>query len=154
LAHDYLGEAALMDLNDLEHNTRDGLHIASLAGVWTALVAGYGGMRQHGDTLRFSPRIPTALTRLAFGVQFAGRRLRVEVTPGAASYVLLSGDPLQLVHHGQQITASVGNPAVHPIPGLPAGIAPTQPHGRAPTRRLLGTQTGESAVDGSAALLR
>jgi len=32
LAFDYLGEAALMDLHDLEHNTRDGLHIASLAG--------------------------------------------------------------------------------------------------------------------------
>ncbi|MDQ1740803.1 MAG: alpha,alpha-trehalose phosphorylase, partial [Pseudonocardiales bacterium] len=26
LAHDYLGEAALMDLRDLEHNTRDGVH--------------------------------------------------------------------------------------------------------------------------------
>ena len=33
LAYDYLGEAALMDLHDLEHNTRDGLHIASLAGA-------------------------------------------------------------------------------------------------------------------------
>ena len=28
LAFDYLAEAALMDLDDLEHNTRDGLHIA------------------------------------------------------------------------------------------------------------------------------
>ena len=34
-----------MDLDDLEHNTRDGLHIAALAGSWIALVAGYGGMR-------------------------------------------------------------------------------------------------------------
>ena len=32
LARAYLHEAALMDLADLEHNTRDGLHIASLAG--------------------------------------------------------------------------------------------------------------------------
>src|SRR5712691_6516493 len=37
LAFDYLGEAALMDLRDLEHNTRDGLHIAALAGTWVAL---------------------------------------------------------------------------------------------------------------------
>ncbi|HZD98451.1 MAG TPA: family 65 glycosyl hydrolase, partial [Micromonosporaceae bacterium] len=40
LAYDYLGEAALMDLADLEHNTRDGVHMASLAGAWIALVAG------------------------------------------------------------------------------------------------------------------
>ena len=37
-----------MDLDDLEHNTRDGLHIASLAGTWIGLVAGFGGMRDHG----------------------------------------------------------------------------------------------------------
>ncbi|HCF87178.1 MAG TPA: hypothetical protein DEV72_18485, partial [Ktedonobacter sp.] len=43
LAYDYLGEAALMDLNDLEHNVRDGVHMASLAGAWIALVAGFGG---------------------------------------------------------------------------------------------------------------
>src|SRR6185437_14517748 len=45
LAYDYLGEAALIDLHDLHHNVRDGLHMASLAGSWTALVAGFGGMR-------------------------------------------------------------------------------------------------------------
>ena len=49
LAYDYLGEAALLDLDDLEHNTRDGLHIASLAGTWLALVQGFGGMRNFGE---------------------------------------------------------------------------------------------------------
>ena len=44
LAHDYLGEAALTDLHDLHRNTRDGLHMASLAG-WIAAVQGFGGMR-------------------------------------------------------------------------------------------------------------
>ena len=33
LAYDYFAEAALIDLDNLEHNTRDGLHIASLAGA-------------------------------------------------------------------------------------------------------------------------
>ena len=45
LAYDYLAEAALMDIEDREHNTRDGLHMASLAGTWIALVAGIAGMR-------------------------------------------------------------------------------------------------------------
>ncbi len=55
LAYDYFGEAALMDLGDLEHNTRDGLHLASLAGSWIAAVAGFGGMRNHGDELQLPP---------------------------------------------------------------------------------------------------
>src|SRR5881398_1684028 len=66
LAFDYFGEAALIDLDDLEHNTRDGLHIASLAGSWVAAVAGFGGMRDHGGELAFAPRLPEALTRLTF----------------------------------------------------------------------------------------
>ena len=46
LAYDYLGEAALLDLDDLEHNVRDGGHLAALAGTWTALVAGFGSPRR------------------------------------------------------------------------------------------------------------
>src|SRR5262249_11981354 len=38
LAYDYLGEAALVDLYNLQHNTSDGVHIASLAGTWITLV--------------------------------------------------------------------------------------------------------------------
>src|SRR5207248_11076883 len=51
LAYDYLGEAALVDLHDLHHNVRDGVHIASLAGAWTALVARFGGMRLQNNRL-------------------------------------------------------------------------------------------------------
>src|ERR1700684_1200536 len=63
LAYAYYREAARMDLDDLEHNVRDGLHIASLAGSWTAAVAGFGGMRDGGDQLSFKPRLPEQITR-------------------------------------------------------------------------------------------
>src|SRR5262249_9846347 len=90
-AYDYFSEAALMDLRDLEHNTRDGVHIASLAGAWTAAVAGFGGMRDHGGKLSFAPRLPARLERLAFRIRFRGRRLKVEVARDAAAYTLVEG---------------------------------------------------------------
>ena len=89
LAYDYFAEAALMDLDDLEHNTRDGIHIASVAGTWIAAVAGFGGMRDHGGELSFSPRLPAALTRLKFRLMFRGTSLRVEVD--ATARPLLAG---------------------------------------------------------------
>ena len=58
LAHSYVREAAFMDLEDLEHNTRDGLHIASLAGAWLGMVCGFGGLRDHDGQLAFAPRLP------------------------------------------------------------------------------------------------
>jgi alpha,alpha-trehalose phosphorylase len=135
LAHDYLGEAALMDLNDLEHNTRDGLHMASLAGAWLALVAGLGGMRQRNGTLSFAPRLPEGITRLAFNICLKGQRLRVEVSSTQARYVLTSGSTLSIIHHGQLLTVSRTEPLVLPLPPAPVRPEPTQPPGRAPARR-------------------
>ena len=75
LAYDYFGEAALMDLHDLQGNTEDGLHVASLAGACIAVVAGFGGARDHGGALSFAPQLPARLERLAFRLRVAGRRL-------------------------------------------------------------------------------
>jgi alpha,alpha-trehalose phosphorylase len=135
LAYDYFGEAALIDLDDLEHNTRDGLHIASLAGAWIVAVTGFGGMRDHGGSLTFRPRLPPQLTRLAFGLSVRGRRLRVEIDHRHATYALRQGPPLDLVHHGEPFTVAPGAPVIQLIPPLISREAPTQPPGRAPARR-------------------
>ncbi|MFJ3306589.1 glycoside hydrolase family 65 protein [Streptomyces sp. NPDC086549] len=132
LAYDYAAEAALMDLEDLEHNTRDGLHIASLAGTWTVLVAGFGGMRRSGDGLRFAPRLPERLRRLAFRLQVLGRRLRVEIEADKAVYTLLDGEPLTIHHHGEPVTLDPDGPAVRAVPPVICRPAPEQPPHRAP----------------------
>jgi alpha,alpha-trehalose phosphorylase len=135
LAFDYFGEAALIDVDDIEHNTRDGLHIASLAGAWLAAVAGFGGMRHHGTTLTFKPRLPRELMRLSFGLGFRGRQLRVEVDQKQATYSLRAGEPLEVRHYDEQINVSADAPQKRRIPRLPAREAPRQPKGRAPVRR-------------------
>ncbi|MGX1135327.1 alpha,alpha-trehalose phosphorylase [Streptomyces glaucescens] len=135
LAYDYTAEAALMDLADLEHNTRDGLHIASLAGAWTALVAGFGGLRHDGDAVRFAPRLPARFSRLAFSLQLLGRRLRVEITPEKATYTLLCGPPLRIGHHGEPVTLSTDGPAVRTVPTVADRPAPEQPPHRRPNDR-------------------
>jgi alpha,alpha-trehalose phosphorylase len=135
LAYDYLSEAALIDLDDLQHNTRDGLHIASLAGTWIGAVAGFGGMRDHDGVLSFAPRLPQALTRLAFRLCLGGRRLQVEVRHGQATYSLLEGSSLEIVHHGKRATVQAHAPLKRSIPAPPVREIPSQPTGRAPQRR-------------------
>jgi alpha,alpha-trehalose phosphorylase len=135
LAYDYFAEAALVDLHDLAGNTHNGIHIASLAGAWTAAVAGFGGMRDHGGVLTFAPRLPARLGRLVFRLLFRGRRLKVEVTKENASYELVAGDPLQVAHHGEPFTVTRGEPVTYALPASPARLAPSQPPGREPTRR-------------------
>jgi alpha,alpha-trehalose phosphorylase len=134
LAYDYLAEAAFMDLQDREHNTKDGLHIASLAGAWTALVGGFGGMRVREGTLCFSPKLAPGLVGLTFRMRYRGRVLKVAIHDHAATYSLLSGDPIEVHHYGEPVTVSdkeltldVPVPAQLPPPSQPFGRVP-QPH--------------------------
>jgi alpha,alpha-trehalose phosphorylase len=132
LAWDYLRETAFIDLRDLAFNTRDGVHLAALSGVWHVIVAGFGGMRDHGETLAFAPRLPSHLTRLSFGILFRGRRLRVRVHRDEATYELLDGETLELIHHGEPITVTSEEPLSCPIPPVPPRPAPSSPAGRQP----------------------
>ncbi|WP_213576686.1 glycoside hydrolase family 65 protein [Rhodococcus sp. USK13] len=134
LAYDYLAEAALTDLHDLHANVENGLHIASLAGTWTACVAGFGGMRDHDGDVTFAPRIPPQLTRLSFRMTVRGSAIHVDVRPLVATYRLISGEPLQLAHHGSTFTLDA-SPVTKPIPAAPSSPAVRQPYGRAPVHR-------------------
>jgi alpha,alpha-trehalose phosphorylase len=135
LAYDYLAEAALMDLRDLEHNARDGLHMGSLGGAWLAAVAGLGGMRDHGGALTFAPRLPAALRGLTFRLTYLGRLLQVEVDHRRATYTCLEGAPLDIAHHGETVTVGPDSPVSRPVPALPPRDRPAQPPGREPIRR-------------------
>jgi alpha,alpha-trehalose phosphorylase len=138
LAFDYAAEAALVDLRDLQLNTRDGLHLASLAGTWIALVMGFGGMRDHGDKLVFAPRLPDALTRLAFSLLHRQQCLHVEITTETAKYSLARGStPIRITHHGETLTVS-SEPIVRLIPPAPDKPPPQQPPGREPQHRSPG----------------
>jgi alpha,alpha-trehalose phosphorylase len=136
LAHDYAGEAALVDLRDLHNNTRDGLHMASLAGSWIAAVAGFGGMRCFGGELSFRPRLPAALSRVCFRVMYRHECLTVTITPGQASYELNSdGDPLTIRHEESVVTVRFGEPVSLEWSVPDPGPEPRQPPGREPARR-------------------
>jgi alpha,alpha-trehalose phosphorylase len=136
LAYDYFGEAALLDLDDLQHNTRDGVHIASLAGACTAAIAGFAGLRDSGEMISFAPRLPQALTRLALKLRARKTtRLRLEVEQTRATYTLLMGDKLDIQHYGEPITLSSERPVQRPIPPAKELETPTQPRGREPVHR-------------------
>jgi alpha,alpha-trehalose phosphorylase len=135
LAYDYFAEAALLDLDDIHHNTRDGLHLASLAGALIAAVGGFGGIRDHDGELNLAPRLPDALTRLAFRFRFKNRQIMVEVDQRQARYTMVEGEPLDVTHHGDSVTIATDSPVTMPIPPAPRREPPKQPPGRAPVRR-------------------
>ncbi|HYZ67848.1 MAG TPA: glycosyl hydrolase family 65 protein, partial [Mycobacterium sp.] len=146
LAHDYLYEAALIDLRDLHHNTRDGLHMASLAGTWTALVAGFGGLRDDAGELALDPQLPDGISGLRFRLRWRNFRLTVDVSHHEVAYTLRDGpdSALTIRHAGESLELHTGKPTTVALqrrkPLLPP---PSQPPGREPMRRqTVGTPLG------------
>jgi alpha,alpha-trehalose phosphorylase len=134
LAYDYLRETALVDLQDLNGNTDSGLHIGSMAGGWLVAVAGFGGLRDHGDTLAFAPRLPAQLTRLRFRLRYRGRRLCIDIGRDGVRYELLEGERLDVLHHGEPLTIGAGTPQALELPEPPTPAPVQPPRGRAPGR--------------------
>ncbi|SHN47129.1 glycoside hydrolase family 65 protein [Cryptosporangium aurantiacum] len=137
LAYEYLCETAMLDLHDLAGNTGHGLHIAALAGVWSGVVVGFGGMRHLSAGLAFAPRLPPELSRIAFRLRWRGRRLRVEITPTEARYLLLEGAELTLLHHGDELRLPTSGVVTAEIPPAPPVEPVRQPVGREPLVRRL-----------------
>jgi trehalose/maltose hydrolase-like predicted phosphorylase len=145
LAHDYAYEAALIDLRDLHHNSRDGLHMASLAGAWTALVAGFGGLRDDEGVLALDPALPEEINRLRFHLRWNGFRVTVDANHDEVKYSLCwldrdrgeeNGGTLSIRHAGADLELNTEKAStVRLEQRKPMLATPRQPPGRTPMRR-------------------
>jgi trehalose/maltose hydrolase-like predicted phosphorylase len=132
LAHAYATEAALIDLRDLQDNGANGLHMASLAGAWSALVEGFGGMRESMGRLCFDPALPSGISRLRFHLRWRGALLHTEITHKQASFTAEDSD-LTLCLQGSEVMVPKGSTYVMDVTPRKALLpAPSQPPGRAP----------------------
>ena len=102
-AYDYFMSSARLDLDDMHHNTKDGLHMANMAGTWTGLTKGFGGMRCRAGKLSFAPVLPPQWQGYRFRVLYRGRCVELSMNADGPSYRLISGDPLTITSCGKEI---------------------------------------------------
>ncbi|MEV4775617.1 glycoside hydrolase family 65 protein [Microbacterium sp. LWH12-1.2] len=135
LAKEYFAQSIFVDLGDLHHNAADGVHVASAGGVWTALVSGFGGMRDHAGELSFDPRLPADWPSLSFPMQWQGAVLQITVTRDELRVEVRAGEPVEFTVRGAAYTASVGADALVAL----ADQGPLIP-GRPTLRRFAGAR--------------
>ncbi len=113
----YFHMAAAIDLNDEMGNAAQGIHMASLGGLWQAAVAGFGGTRVHDDALRIDPHLPERWTRLSFPVLFRGIEIHVDAT--ANSLTVTVGDRVKIaIGDGPAIAVATGRHSARLVNGV------------------------------------
>lgn len=117
LALQYFSQSIYVDLGDLHHNASDGVHVASAGGVWTALVAGFGGMRDHYGELSFDPRLPVDWPMLSFPLHWQGTALQVTVTADELIVDASGGDAVTFSVRGEQFTVEPDTALTVPLKG-------------------------------------
>ncbi|MBP2437458.1 glycoside hydrolase family 65 protein [Microbacterium amylolyticum] len=119
LALEYFEHALFVDLADLHGNTSDGVHIASAGGSWTALVSGFGGMRDDDGRLTFDPRLPVTWPQLSFPLQWQGARLDVTVRQREIAVAMrdIEGTPAKTTFsvRGEDFTVAAGESVAVPL---------------------------------------
>ncbi len=106
-AYKYFGDSAKLDLFNLHHNTKDGIHTANMGGNYMAVVYGFGGLRIKEDGVHLNPVIPRQWDGYSFKITYRGSRILVEVKRTDADpevkISLLEGDAVEVFLNGSRI---------------------------------------------------
>lgn len=78
-AERYFHQSAEIDLNEDAGAAAQGMHMAALGGLWSAVVEGFAGVWSQQAALRLEPHLPGGWTALDLPVQWRGRRLRYRI---------------------------------------------------------------------------
>ncbi|MFT4214796.1 MAG: glycosyl hydrolase family 65 protein [Microbacterium sp.] len=117
LALEYFRQSIWVDLGDLHHNAADGVHVASAGGVWTALVCGFGGLRDHYGHLSFDPRLPASWPSLSFTLHWHATALRVRITADELRITAGPGESVEFAVRGRTYTVAGGAVVSVPLAG-------------------------------------
>ena len=112
LAMDYFDQTLRLDLDDLHGNTDQGVHVAASAGVWSALVRGFGGFDDDGERITITPRLPARWPALTFRCRHHATLLEIRVETDATTVTVIDGPPVAVEIASTPVEAAVGNPAV------------------------------------------
>lgn len=100
----FFGYATRLDLDNYNRNTREGLHITSIAMAWANIVYGFAGLRSDGDLLRFAPRMPERWRELTFSLTCRGTVIRVRMTRTGTTFHKVQGPDVPMLICGRQYT--------------------------------------------------
>jgi len=71
--------AARIDIDDVSGSTAHGLHMATMGGVWSALIEGFAGIHADGEGLTIRPRMPAEWEGLSVRLLYRGVRVEVRI---------------------------------------------------------------------------
>jgi hypothetical glycosyl hydrolase len=96
LSYDLFRKASEIDLGPNMKTSDQGVHAASLGGIWQIIVCGFGGLRMVGGKLRINPKLPPAIRSIRYPVTWKGNPIEVLVSKGSLVIQNMGEMPVEL----------------------------------------------------------
>ncbi|MFD1419912.1 glycoside hydrolase family 65 protein [Lactiplantibacillus songbeiensis] len=95
-AIDFFKRTINTDLENLQGNTADGLHLAAMGGSWITFAWGLMGLEIDDQHATLHPYLPTGWTQCAFKLQYRGTVYAITVTPADLTVTGAVGDEVTI----------------------------------------------------------
>lgn len=90
-AYKLFNRATMIDLGPVEWSSEEGIHAASLGGIWQCTVLGFAGVRLYGEELRIQPNLPDSWNSVKAIIYWKGQKLNLEVNRDSININNLTG---------------------------------------------------------------
>jgi maltose phosphorylase len=110
-AYHFFEFATRMDLDNFNRNTREGLHMTSIAAAWMNIVYGFGGVRTDREGIKLAPTIPVDWKKYTFKITYNQCLIDVSVNHQSIKISLIKGRAIQLQVYQKKLTLTQ-NPIV------------------------------------------
>ncbi|MBO5059342.1 MAG: glycoside hydrolase family 65 protein [Clostridia bacterium] len=95
--------ACSVDIGENVNNSDEGIHSASIGGIWLALAMGFGGLCVEDGMLSVSPILPKGWSGYRFTVCFCGTRLLIETDSSGSQVKRLCGEEKEIRLSGKKL---------------------------------------------------
>ena len=85
LADEFFGHCLMIDLDDNPYDSMDGIHSASLGGIWNCLIFGFAGVSCDGGHIYLEPHLPKHWRKMKFKLMVYGMRIAFEISGQSVS---------------------------------------------------------------------
>ncbi len=104
LSYDLFRKASEIDLGPNMKSSDQGVHAASLGGIWQIIVCGFGGLRMVGGKLRINPNLPPQVRSIHYPFTWQGNPVEVMVSKGSLVIENRGGKPVEITVSNQEYT--------------------------------------------------
>lgn len=102
LAWEFFRKCLVVDINENPHDSTDGVHSASLGGIWNCLIFGFAGVHYEKGVLYLTPNLPKQWKTMEFYMYIEG--VKVHFTVGREKIALTCDK-----QEGRMIKVKAGN---------------------------------------------